>query len=525
VTRGRLDAAIAIGVVLFAALVSWPLLSYAGYPQDEGILLVAPERILNGAVPQRDFLTLYGPGCFWVLAAAFKVFGPAVSVERSVGLVYHVAIPAAIFLLSRPSGRGVAIASAVVSVVFLTRIGLGAFAWAGAYAALLWAIVALAGSRVSSRRVFLAGLLGGIAGLFRLEVALVAALVAAPLLVRSRSEAKWFLAGLATAMLPLAIHVGMVGPRTWLDAYLGPTVRILAAGHLPIPPPDPRVEALFWLVSASAAFTFGVGVISWSRHRSSLLARLGLSYGLLVVALIPHVLQRADEFHLIYVGAVTVPFMAPALMRVFAGARASPALASALAISVTLAAVSVFAPRLVAGSVVAAGRVIGVNAASPIPVENSGRAFPLTGGEALAPAASPKDIDDVRATLSSVAAVAEGGRLIVGPRDLTRTYYTDTYFYFLLPEFTPGTYYLEMIAGAANGPDSRLADELTRADVLVLTARYDAAYEEWVSALPGDRRASDAVDRCFDVRASHGDYQVLTRRSDAAERGCRRPDP
>ena len=46
-----------------------------GPPMEEGFMLVFPERVLAGDIPNRDFLHLYGPGSLWVLAAIYKVFG------------------------------------------------------------------------------------------------------------------------------------------------------------------------------------------------------------------------------------------------------------------------------------------------------------------------------------------------------------------------------------------------------------------------------------------------------------------
>ena len=44
-----------------------------------------------------------------------------------------------------------------------------------------------------------------------------------------------------------------------------------------------------------------------------------------------------------------------------------------------------------------------------------------------------------------------GQRVFVGPLDLRTANYNDTFIYFLLPNLTPGSYYLEMDPGVANG--------------------------------------------------------------------------
>ena len=61
-----------------------------GFEMDEGAVVAYPARVLDGAVPHRDFLTFYGPGNLWLVAGAFAVFGESVGTERAVGL----AVPA-----------------------------------------------------------------------------------------------------------------------------------------------------------------------------------------------------------------------------------------------------------------------------------------------------------------------------------------------------------------------------------------------------------------------------------------------
>ena len=55
-------------------------------PMEEGSVLVYPERVLDGAIPNKDFETMYGPGNLWFLAGVYKMFGTTVVVERTVGL-------------------------------------------------------------------------------------------------------------------------------------------------------------------------------------------------------------------------------------------------------------------------------------------------------------------------------------------------------------------------------------------------------------------------------------------------------
>ena len=72
-------------------------------------MLVFPDRVLHGAVPNKDFLYLYGPGSLWSLAAVYKVFGTHLLVERLAGLaqlVGHGGGGRAPRALVGPLGRG-----------------------------------------------------------------------------------------------------------------------------------------------------------------------------------------------------------------------------------------------------------------------------------------------------------------------------------------------------------------------------------------------------------------------------------
>ena len=80
----------------------------------------------------------------------------------------------------------------------------------------------------------------------------------------------------------------------------------------------------------------------------------------------------------------------------------------------------------------------------------------------------------LRGVLSDVSAVTQPGqRLFVGPANLRRTNYNDTYIYGLLPELEPGSYFLEKNPDSANRPRSRLASDVATADVVILTTAYD----------------------------------------------------
>jgi hypothetical protein len=81
-----------------------------------------------------------------------------------------------------------------------------------------------------------------------------------------------------------------------------------------------------------------------------------------------------------------------------------------------------------------------------------------------------------------------GPRLFVGPADLRRTNYNDTFIYYMLPRLQPATYFLEMNPGSANRPDSRLAKDIASADWLILNHGLD----QWNEPNGSAKFASDA---------------------------------
>ena len=104
-----------------------------------------------------------------------------------------------------------------------------------------------------------------------------------------------------------------------------------------------------------------------------------------------------------------------------------------------------------------------------------------------------------------------GQRVFVGPANLRRTNYNDTFLYALLPELTPASYFLEMNPGSANRRGSRLASDLATADVVVLTTAYDGWSEPNASSKPGPRAPLDLLARHFCVRAEHPPWRLLVR--------------
>lgn len=68
---------------------------------DEGYFLDLSQRVLNGALPYRDFSTYYTPGIFYLFAAAFKIFGTNLLVIRYLMAIMRGLCALLLYVLSR----------------------------------------------------------------------------------------------------------------------------------------------------------------------------------------------------------------------------------------------------------------------------------------------------------------------------------------------------------------------------------------------------------------------------------------
>jgi hypothetical protein len=134
-------------------------------------------------------------------------------------------------------------------------------------------------------------------------------------------------------------------------------------------------------------------------------------------------------------------------------------------------------------------------------VANGDRRF-YFGNQALQ-AASQAMIDDL-------AAMSEpGDRLLVGPADLSRTIYSDAAFYYMFPELTPATFYIEMDPGLADQPGSRLADDVATADWLILTNFWTGWYEPNASSEFGSDEPNQVVADQFCLVGNYDNALVM----------------
>jgi len=483
------------------------LLRSQGPPMEEGFMLVFPEQLLRGELPNRDFLHLYGPGSLWWLAGIFELFGTRLEVQRLAALAQMVAVVGAVAGLARRWGNLLSFAcGALALVIIVPPIGLTALAWVGAVGLALLALVAGTeavvpgrGEQSARRHALGAGLLLGAALLFRADLVLAVGLGGFALWRaydrgRRRALAAGFIAGVA----PYAVHFATAGPgNVWRGMVLDPVVYLRGGRRLPLPPPVDHLAGflqkagdfgpqakLDWplptLTSAQQIFVwfwFLLGSVAVSllvarravRHRPGLRATTLLAVALFGAGLLPQALQRSDSAHLAWVSCVPVAFL-PVVLREWLRGRAVPRLrgrrADLVAAGLVVAFVALVIPRYIANSYADyALQSFGVHRYS-YRIERGDRAF-YYGKREVAAAAQ-------QGVLPLLDHVTEpGDSLIVATSDLRKTPYSDAYLYYLFPDLDVGTYYIEMDPGVANAAGGKLRDDVAGADVLVLSAVWD----------------------------------------------------
>ena len=522
-TRAALRSWIAVGSVGAAVGLALPALYRAtGSTMEEGFMLVFPERVIRGDVANVDFLHLYGPGSLHWLSLWYRLFDVSLASERTFGLLQHLLVISALYVLARPWGRAVAAVVASSSVVFvLTPIGLQALAWSGAVGLGLWSVVfavRAAHSRHAVRSLAAAGVMAGLALTFRPDIVLALALgLAAVPAVRQRWRP--VLGGLVVGLASFWVHVAQAGPSAVIRGmFLEPVFDLRGGRALPRPPSWDHLDGALQVIGEKFAPWWGVphigapkqlfvwffvlpivafAVVIVARRidvsrRTALLAPALFGLGLL-----PQALQRPDSAHFNWVSMVSWPLAVIATAEVLR--RRAPTLHPTVrtwiaggALAVTLAIVSPFFTLRTYGDLVARSVTGDL---STLTVERHGRSFYL--GDTRPWRATQEVIADLDAWSRP------GERLLVGPVDLRQTAYSDAFFYYLFPDLVPATYFIEMDPGLANAEGSRLRDEVASADWLVLTRFWSGWIEPNDSIVFGSDAPNQVVEDSFCLRGSY----------------------
>jgi hypothetical protein len=279
---------------------------------------------------------------------------------------------------------------------------------------------------------------------------------------------------------------------------------------LPLPAlSDPAGKLLLLLLGAVAA-TIACAAVAWWRAPWDPEARRIASFALLSIGLLPQALGRAESLHILHVGAVTVALL-PAAASSRLVLEGLPAAARQLvAAGVAGIAVLGLAQTWLDGVEANYRRALG-SSPDPVTASYDRRENWVERGDRSFPFGSPESAAAVDAMLVAVGELSSpGDRLVVGPEDLRRTFYSQTALYHLLPELEPATYHLTMAPGTANREGARLPEDIAAADVVVLGTGSD-----WHAVTPNSELGSDdaaqALDASFCLQAEPLPYRVYTR--------------
>ncbi|MEQ1700908.1 MAG: hypothetical protein ABMA25_12415, partial [Ilumatobacteraceae bacterium] len=530
----------AIGLVL--AVIALPLRGLfiaTGSSMEEGFMLAFPQRLLKGDIPNVDFLHLYGPFSLHVLAGWYWLFGDTLESQRVFGLLQHLGIIFALYTLARAWGRRTAVISAVtVTMLVLTPIGLSALAWEGAIALGLWSVVfgirALhTDARTRQRALIVAGLLVGFALGYRPDLVVALGLVHGWLLWSNRRDRTWKPVGigLAVGALPMIVHLALagIGP-SFRGMFLEPVFDLRPGRELPSPPSFGQIDGalqavaegpldapwwrfpsisaghqlfLWFFVVIAVALALPI-VARLLRRRSPASTRLTVLFGasLFGLGMLPQALQRPDSTHLAWGSCVSFALL-PCLFtelvpKVLPRFSARAWLVAGAAIAAIMFVVN---PFFTYRYYLLQSRVAVGNKPGGFEVAHGDRRF-YFGNQALQ-AASQAVIDDLD-RLSQ-----PGERLLVGPADLSRTIYSDAAFYYMFPELTPATFYIEMDPGLADQEGSRLADDVASADWLILTNFWTGWYEPNASSEFGSDAPNQVVADQFCLVENYDNALIL----------------
>jgi hypothetical protein len=290
------------------------------------------------------------------------------------------------------------------------------------------------------------------------------------------------------------------------NLFLYPVIVTNPARKLPWSLLQPYIIYLLALHLLASLTNLWAGILALRKDKVHWFNRLFAAAAILVLGTSHQVLQRMDSGHVTLCCFLSLALLPVSLAIISDRWIATPASRSRhlLFVAVTLLVVAGLAPELVH----LVRQTIGVGGRSRkddvVFLEHKGRSFPV---DSLSVARETGNLLDKITSLAS-----PGQRLFVGPADLRRTNYNDTFLYHLLPQLTPATYFLEMNPLSANRPGSRLGADLLSADWLILDHRLDDWNEPNDSRRFGPDAPNLVVQSRFELCAKHGSYDIYRRK-------------
>ncbi len=305
----RSSAALRYGLLFaLAALLSGATVRWGINPNDEGLMLQAAARVLDGQLPYRDFYANYGPGQYYLLGALDWLLGPSLLAWRVLRVLVDAAIAVLAYaLVRRDAPEPLALAAwlavaATMAFPSLPHPNPSALA------------LAFGGLVLARRAPAAAGALAGLAFCFRFDIGVAAA--AGVMLAASEGGRRAVAraagaAGLVAGLLVLPFV--LAAPSDFWDQTFGFALDQQSLQRLPLAgdyeggfEPNKLLQHYFaYLLLAGSALWLVVAL----RERPPV--RLWAPVPL-AAAGIAYLLARADEFHFVPLAAVLPVLLATA---------------------------------------------------------------------------------------------------------------------------------------------------------------------------------------------------------------------
>ena len=349
----------------------------------------------------------------------------------------------------------------------------------------------------------IAGVGFGLAVGARLDMGLAIAMAFVVVALARRPSIRWLVSGLAIGLVPLVVNLAEAGVSSVIrDQITDPILVSGAARRLPLDTLTGAELALLVLcvIIAIAIASVMLGVIAYRRDKIAWGAVSLLCIGVFEIGLLPQAFQRSDPIHLALVSCFILP--AAVTLPRWHKQKVLPKVAAswirvAFVVMVLLLAWPYF------GRIYRSAVGFGGGPSKEFTVTNDGRSVPV---------GSASEASEISALLRELNGRSHTGQTVfVGPLDLRTANYNDTFIYFLLPQLNPGSYYLEMNPGVANGSGSTLANDLRQDDFLILSSRYDSLYDPDPATRTGPNTPNEVVQTHFQEIGAEGSWTLYDR--------------
>ena len=223
-----------IVVITFSLILALPRYRNGIDLADEGFLAYSAVRVLDGEIPNRDFVSLQSPLSFYTVAAVFKFFGTSLITLRTLGLCIYIAITLLVYAIARHlTGPILALMAAILAAILgMPFFNFTPFAvWHGIVTSLITILFTLKFTATNQRRwALLAGTTTALAMLSRHDQGfyLMIAVLIYALTIKHAIRKKpnlgrmlgFWAVGIAAITVPLAIYWTICGALPYMFRQL-----------------------------------------------------------------------------------------------------------------------------------------------------------------------------------------------------------------------------------------------------------------------------------------------------------------